>query len=795
TGLQHYFRTAEVAEALAIDGGAAGPGWQRTGLDFTAFVAGAGPGNDVCRFYNPVANTHFYTADPDECTQVKLPDSGWRYEGLSFRIRLPSAGACAAGTIPVYRNYNNRFAFNDSNHRFTTSLAVYNDMIAQGWAGEGVVMCALPDMQPAFSPTANTSIGGTVNFESVTIPAGVTVTVSSDLALSSGGPITIAGTLAGDCKAVSLMANGQLDVSGTIDNQCATMPAGPPPALTLAGFGGYQFTGGGSTTSSGDVLITNDEAIPPRDAAGAAALLAATVREKATAVDYDCVSSNRFWFTRPLHAPDGAHGGATGEPGEPGRTWTLGCRGNGFIDSTTVFGQDGGRGGNGTHNSAVAAVAKGGAGGAGALLLVYVTAQLDFGSNNFLNGGVGGDGGSANATSTTNAAAGVAPPATATGGKGGEGGTVTVRGLGGITIAGALTLNVGNGGHGGDATALAADGVDSTAAKAAQPGGTATANGGDGGGTPNKQLTSNGNVGGLGNVQVTGGNGGTSGIADATGGKGGDGVVIQNKDGAVGGGVIANGGRGGSSLVTNLAGAPVGAGGNSSDVFFRRGLGGHGYNDCVAPLTSGGRGGDGGPASGGARFGGTGLTNGADGIAREIVHSNGGNGGHGLGPGKRGEAGDNGIVTAGNPAVTPPIFTPGVPGRGCRFTITITVASDPAPAHEGFVGYGAITILDALVDNDLNTITFRGIAGGKWIVVSGPYNKSTGEFTASGAGTAAGIPNVPATFTGVINLASGQIAGEVTLSGSATTPPNGLPGHSTTYNVNGTVLGVSPPAT
>jgi hypothetical protein len=121
TGLQHYFRTAEVAEALAIDGGAAGPGWQRTGLDFTAFVAGAGPGNDVCRFYNPVANTHFYTADPDECTQVKLPDSGWRYEGLSFRIRLPSAGACAAGTIPVYRNYNNRFAFNDSNHRFTTT--------------------------------------------------------------------------------------------------------------------------------------------------------------------------------------------------------------------------------------------------------------------------------------------------------------------------------------------------------------------------------------------------------------------------------------------------------------------------------------------------------------------------------------------------------------------------------------------------------------------------------------------------------------------------------------------------
>jgi hypothetical protein len=143
TTLKHYFRTAEAAEATAIDGGAAGPGWVRTGLNFTAYVAGIGPGNDVCRFYNPVANTHFYTADPAECTQVKLPNSGWRYEGLSFRAQLRSTTACPQGTIPVYRNYNNRFAFNDSNHRFTTSLSVYNDMIAQGWLGEGVVMCAL----------------------------------------------------------------------------------------------------------------------------------------------------------------------------------------------------------------------------------------------------------------------------------------------------------------------------------------------------------------------------------------------------------------------------------------------------------------------------------------------------------------------------------------------------------------------------------------------------------------------------------------------------------------------------
>jgi hypothetical protein len=142
TTLNHYFRTAVAEEATAIDNGAAGPGWQRTGLNFVAYVPGAGAGNDVCRFYNRTANTHFFTADADECAQVKL-DPGWHYEELSFRIQQPVAGACPEGTIPVYRNYNNRFAFNDSNHRFTTSPTVYDQMKAQGWVGEGVVMCAL----------------------------------------------------------------------------------------------------------------------------------------------------------------------------------------------------------------------------------------------------------------------------------------------------------------------------------------------------------------------------------------------------------------------------------------------------------------------------------------------------------------------------------------------------------------------------------------------------------------------------------------------------------------------------
>lgn len=144
TGLRHYFRTSSAVEAAAIDGGSAGPNWIRTGDNFYAYFAGSGsPGSDVCRFYTFGANSHFYTAFASECASLKSPSSGWTYEGLSFRIPLPAGLACASGTKPVYRLYNDRFSFNDSNHRFTTDPANIAPLRAQGWIYEGVAFCAL----------------------------------------------------------------------------------------------------------------------------------------------------------------------------------------------------------------------------------------------------------------------------------------------------------------------------------------------------------------------------------------------------------------------------------------------------------------------------------------------------------------------------------------------------------------------------------------------------------------------------------------------------------------------------
>ena len=145
TVLKHYFRTSSPTEAAGVDLGSAGPNWVRTGDNFTAYVAGnVAPGSDVCRFYTFGANSHFYTAFASECSGLKAPNSGWVYEGLPFHIQLPASnGTCPTGTIKVHRLYNNRFAQNDSNHRFTTVFPEIASLQAQGWQYEGVAFCSL----------------------------------------------------------------------------------------------------------------------------------------------------------------------------------------------------------------------------------------------------------------------------------------------------------------------------------------------------------------------------------------------------------------------------------------------------------------------------------------------------------------------------------------------------------------------------------------------------------------------------------------------------------------------------
>ena len=153
-GLGHYFLAMNPNEMAAIEAGSAGPGWVRTGFSFDAYPVPVPPGmycpgdcgTPVSRFYGTPGlgpNSHFYTANPVEAQFLQRPGTGWSFEKLEFSVPVPdAAGQCAAGLVPVYRVYNNRWMYNDSNHRFVPDRVQRDRMLARGWVDEGVAFCA-----------------------------------------------------------------------------------------------------------------------------------------------------------------------------------------------------------------------------------------------------------------------------------------------------------------------------------------------------------------------------------------------------------------------------------------------------------------------------------------------------------------------------------------------------------------------------------------------------------------------------------------------------------------------------
>ncbi|BBJ23691.1 hypothetical protein [Candidatus Nitrotoga sp. AM1P] len=149
TLLNHYFLSSSIEENAFIDSGGAGPGWVKTGESFLAFVPDdCARTVNVFRFYGPGPNSHFYTADPKECGGLRTQESGWNAESIAFGGILPENGQCPdhSGFVPplyapLYRLYNNRWMFNDSNHRYTIRIDIYEQMINKGWVGEGVALC------------------------------------------------------------------------------------------------------------------------------------------------------------------------------------------------------------------------------------------------------------------------------------------------------------------------------------------------------------------------------------------------------------------------------------------------------------------------------------------------------------------------------------------------------------------------------------------------------------------------------------------------------------------------------
>jgi hypothetical protein len=143
----HYFITISPDEIAALDTGLF-PGWARTGLTFKAHAVSQPGYSSICRFYlPPPADSHFYSSSPQECTLVAQQNPSFILESTAvMHLALPNpiSGICPGGTQPVYRTWNRRA---DTNHRYTTSLAVRDQMVALGHAPEGsgpnaVTFCA-----------------------------------------------------------------------------------------------------------------------------------------------------------------------------------------------------------------------------------------------------------------------------------------------------------------------------------------------------------------------------------------------------------------------------------------------------------------------------------------------------------------------------------------------------------------------------------------------------------------------------------------------------------------------------
>ena len=153
-----YFYTSRPGEKFALD---RLPRWSRTGKSFLS-----GGYVSTCRFYggaNGGPNTHFYSADDQECAAL-LQAHALSYEGQAFAVNLPlpaktasqqPPGAlrdCPTASQPLFRVYNNAVSSGGrfvSNHRYLTDRSDVNAAVAQGWVDEGHVMCV---PSPPFMP-------------------------------------------------------------------------------------------------------------------------------------------------------------------------------------------------------------------------------------------------------------------------------------------------------------------------------------------------------------------------------------------------------------------------------------------------------------------------------------------------------------------------------------------------------------------------------------------------------------------------------------------------------------------
>ena len=319
--LDHYFVTANTTEIAALDGGLF-PGWVRTGLGFSVYDPGSGGVGSmpVCRFYgSPAAglDSHFYSASWDECQSVleRFP-TAWLLESFDvFDVFLPNldTGQCPAGSIPVYRAWNQRA---DSNHRYTTDLAVLQAMVAKGYVAEGYGSPAAPTAMCSPTNGGGGSVPVCAPTATDTSPyVGTTVTLFSNC---SGSPASFVWS---GCASTGQRCDATSSASGIVTYTVAASNAsgtGAPAPIDI------HWRSLPPPPVCGMVVTTNTS--PP--VVGSTALLAAGCTSSPTSYNWmNCASGAALCQAQSgspgvqTYSVSGSNAGGTGPAASRSVTW------------------------------------------------------------------------------------------------------------------------------------------------------------------------------------------------------------------------------------------------------------------------------------------------------------------------------------------------------------------------------------------------------------------------------------------------------------------------------------------
>ncbi|MGD2070041.1 MAG: Ig-like domain-containing protein, partial [Gemmatimonadota bacterium] len=615
----------------------------------------------------------------------------------------------------------------------------------------------------------DTTVGGVLAVGELSVADDVVVTLASDVVIDATGSVDVAGTVQGDCTALTLEGGADVTVSGTLRNACVAVPMGGPSAPPL------RVTAPGPIVLD-ESLIESSGPITVTSTGGGAAAVAGPRRAASSEGVVSMVGSTVR--ADPATAPDPPDAASTSDGADVRLEGESGIRLNG----TTVRAQHGAPGLPVSETSSASLeVGDVGAGGDGGdiELVRGEEGRLYFSNSRGRSELVAGNGapsGPVTATATQNDAPEVAPSATAYGEEGGYGGSVVFLGSAvavfedGTPDLGDLVAQPGRGGRGANATAVAADGVPANATRSAQPGGDARATAGIGGPAGAQE-------GSLFDTQARGERraGGGGGNASAQAGRGGDGSLEGDPDGADGGDGRSVGGDGGPGY-RQLGG--IGGSGTTTG-----GDGGHGVGACPMPEQvdlsgeisvasdpagsdpfifgagagtalelvvrflaepggPGGSGGDGGLLSGQPGLGGRNslsLDRAETGSLGFGPGGNGGDGGEGTpgGPGGAPGVGDPRRVT---PILVDDVFVRGADGPDCEL-LAVAGRAPRSPGVRAFVVVG-----DA-----------------PWVDVDGTWDDETGVVTATGRGPVAGVPDVLVEFEGTWDPATRTLTGTYTI--------------------------------